>query len=181
MPWYPVEVYEQHYLGGANPRAQSGFGGDERRWQALRRPIADAIDAPGSFLDVGCANGYLLECLLRWSPHPIDPCGLDFSARLIELARMRLPHGRFFVGDALEWEPPYRFEFVRTELVYAPDGKRDEFVARLRGWARRLIVCSYGSGRRGQPAEPLGVGPESVVEDPEGGGAALRIAILDGS
>jgi 2-polyprenyl-3-methyl-5-hydroxy-6-metoxy-1,4-benzoquinol methylase len=52
-------------------------------------PDRAAIDRPGSFLDVGCANGYLLESLARWSPHAIERYGLDFSARLVEVVAMR--------------------------------------------------------------------------------------------
>jgi len=45
--------------------------------------------------------------------------GLDISEKLAELARQRLPHwrNRIFVGNALFWEPPARFDLVRTELV----------------------------------------------------------------
>jgi SAM-dependent methyltransferase len=152
----------------------------------------EAIHRPGSFLDVGCANGYLLESLVRWSPHPIEPYGLDFSARLVELACARLPQwaDRFFVGDALDWEPPRRFDFVRTELVYAPDGRRHELVERL--LARvvapggRLIVCGYGSPRSGVPTDPVrrilrGWGYELafelVEEAPEGGGPIVELAV----
>ena len=48
------------YLAGDNPRAQSGFAGDERRWEAARRPILEAVDRCGTFLDVGCASGLLM-------------------------------------------------------------------------------------------------------------------------
>ena len=74
----------------------------------------EAIDRDGSFLDVGCANGYLLESIVRWSERRIEPFGLDFSPRLVELARARLPQwaDRIYLGDALEWEPPRRFDFA---------------------------------------------------------------------
>ena len=52
-----ASVFEQAYLAGDNPRAQSGFGGDAARWEAGRRPIVRAIDREGTFLDVGCATG----------------------------------------------------------------------------------------------------------------------------
>jgi SAM-dependent methyltransferase len=191
--WYPVEVYEEHYLASDDPRRQSGFGGDEERWEAARRPIVRAIDRPGSFLDVGCANGHLLESLVCWSPHSIEPYGLDFSARLVELARARLPQwaDRFFVGDALEWEPPRRFDFVRTELVYAPEERRRELVerllARVLAPGGRLIVCGYGSPRSGIATHPVrqivrewGYEPELEVaaEAPEGGGPIVELAVL---
>ncbi|HYZ77886.1 MAG TPA: class I SAM-dependent methyltransferase [Gaiellaceae bacterium] len=80
-------VYEEYYLASDDPRRQSGFGGDEARWEAARRPIVRAIDRPASYLDVGGATGYLLESLVRWSPCRIEPYGLDFSPRLVALAR----------------------------------------------------------------------------------------------
>jgi SAM-dependent methyltransferase len=190
---FPVEIYEEHYLASEDPRRQSGFGGDEERWEAARRPIAEAITDPGSFLDVGCANGYLLESLVRWSAHPIEPYGLDFSVRLVELARTRLPQWRdqFFVGDALEWEPPRRFDFVRTELVYAPEERRRALVKRLLervvAPGGRLIVCGYGSPRSGIPTDPVrrilrewGYEPdfEFAAEAPEGGGPIVELAVL---
>lgn len=193
--WLPVEVYEQHYLATDDPRRQSGFGGDETRWEAARRPIICAIDRPGSFLDVGCANGYLLESLVRWSQYAIEPYGLDFSPRLVELARSRLPQwgDRFFVGDALEWDPPRRFDFVRTELVYAPEERRRELVEHLLARAvapgGRMIVCGYGSPRRRVAAHPVrqmvrewGFEPELELaeEAPEGGGPIVELAVLRG-
>jgi SAM-dependent methyltransferase len=190
---FPVEVYEEHYLASDDPRRQSGFGGDEARWEAARRPIVDAIDRDGSFLDVGCANGYLLESLVRWCPHRIEPYGLDFSPRLVELARERLPQwaDRIFLGDALDWEPPRRFDFVRTELVYAPEERRRELIERLLERVvepgGRLIVCGYGSPRSGLPTDPVrrlvrafGHEPELELarEAPEGGGPIVELAVL---
>ena len=72
-------IFDAAYLEGDTPRAQSGFGGDAARWEAGRRPIAEAIDCDGSFLDIGCANGHLVESIVHWSPHRIEPYGLDFA------------------------------------------------------------------------------------------------------
>lgn len=193
MTRLPVEVYEEHYLASDDPRRQSGFGGDEERWKAARRPIVEAIDRDGSFLDIGCANGYLLESIVRWSERRIEPFGLDFSPRLVELARARLPQwaDRIYLGDALEWEPPRRFDFVRTELVYAPEERWRELVERLLEGAvapgGRLIVCGYGSPRSGIPTHPVrrivrewGYEPELELEReaPEGGGPIVELAVL---
>jgi SAM-dependent methyltransferase len=186
-------IFDAAYPEGDNPRAQSGFGGDEERWESARRPIADAIDGDGTFLDVGCASGYLLECLVRWSPHRIEPYGLDFAPAVAALARRRLPHwaDRIFVGNALTWEPPFRFDFVRTELVYVPEERRRRLVERLLrevvSPGGRLIVCGYGSPRSGVRADPVaehvrtyGFEPELEfrAEAPEGGGALLELAAI---
>jgi SAM-dependent methyltransferase len=85
---------DQAYLACSEPWRQSGFSGPAERWDACRRPIAECVTSPGSFLDIGCANGYLLECLLRWTAEhsvPIEPFGLDLSEKLVALARNRLP------------------------------------------------------------------------------------------
>jgi SAM-dependent methyltransferase len=150
-----AEIYEGAYLPADNARAQSGFGGDEARGKAGRRAIVETIDRDGSFLDVGCASGQLLESVVAWSPHRIEPFGLELAPGLAELARRRLPRwaDRIVVGNALTWEPPRRFDFVRTELVYVPVSRRADYVRRRlaavvapRG---RLIVCGYGSPRSG--------------------------------
>jgi SAM-dependent methyltransferase len=186
-------IFEAAYLDQKSPRGQSGFGGDEARWEAGRRPIADAIDRDGTFLDIGCANGHLLECVVRWSAHRIEPFGVDFAPAVAQLARERLPQwaDRIFTGNALTWEPPRRFDFVRTELVYVPQERRRKYVQRLLDLflepGGRLIVCGYGSPRSGLAADPvadelraLSFEPveERDAEAPEGGGPIVRIACL---
>jgi len=159
------ELHERKYPRGTNPRQQSGFGRDQGDWERFRRGIVAPVERDGSFLDIGCANGLLMESVVQWASedgHSLEPYGLDISEKLAELARQRLPRwrDRIFVGNALLWEPPQRFDFVRTEMVYVPNTRRREYMERL--LARvvapggRLIVCSYGSSRpEGARAEPL--------------------------
>lgn len=160
------ELLEGAYLGASDPRGGSGFRGDAERWELARRPIASAVDRDGTFLDIGCANGFLMESLVAWSEengHEIETYGLDLIPSLTVLARRRLPHwkDRIFTGNLTDWEPPLRFDFVRTELEYVPRNRRREMVERLlRDYldpGGRLILCSYGSSRRPEPkAEPVG-------------------------
>jgi SAM-dependent methyltransferase len=164
QPW---EGLEERYLAAADPRGGSGFRGDEARWERGRRVIVRAIDRDGTFLDVGCANGLLMESVSRWARqqrHAVEPFGLDASARLVELARTRLPAwaDRFFVGDARRWAPPHgmRFDFVRTELEYAPLDERPALVRHLLldvvAPDGRLIVCAYGKASAGvETVEPV--------------------------
>ena len=185
-------IFESAYLAGDNPRAQSGFGGDEARWEAARRPIAQAVDRDGTFLDIGCASGHLLESLLGWTPHRIDPYGLDLAPGLVELARRRLPHwaDRIFVGNALTWEPPLRFDFVRTELVYVPAERRRALLERLLAHVvapgGRLILCGYGSPRSGVVPDPVCATVRAWSFEPElelcapapEGGPIVELAVL---
>jgi hypothetical protein len=110
-----------------------------------------------------------MESIVRWSEHPVEPYGLDFAPRLVAEARRRLPRwaDRIFLGDALQWEPPRRFDFVRTELGYAPLERRQELVERLLGWVEpggRLLVCGYSGDRVVEPLRGWGFEPDLVLE-----------------
>ena len=56
-------------------------------WIAFRSFIANYIRLPGSILDVGCANGFLLRCLQEWSENPLVPYGIDINRWAIRSAR----------------------------------------------------------------------------------------------
>ena len=58
---------EASYCASNDPILQSGFSGGALRWKEERSPILEAIHESGDLLDVGCANGYLLECLVEWA------------------------------------------------------------------------------------------------------------------
>ncbi len=140
------------YLAADTPWGQSGRLGDERSWTWARSLVCDAIDRDGSFLDVGCANGYLMECMARWASERgrrIEPHGLDISPELVDLARSRLPGWahRIHAGNVMTWTPPQRFDFVRTGLEYVPHRRRRDLVHRiLDGFLSdggRLIVGTY--------------------------------------
>jgi SAM-dependent methyltransferase len=150
------------YLSAEPPWAQSGHSGPAPRWEVARRLILAAVHRPGTFLDVGCANGFLMETLHAWAAEDgieLEPYGLDLSPELAELARRRLPRwaDRIFVGNALDWQPPRRFDFVRTGLEYVPATRRRELVAHLlsdvcdpRG---RLIIGSFNEEREPRATE----------------------------
>lgn len=76
------------------------------------------------------------------------------------LARRRLPQwaGRIFAGNAIEWAPPWRFDFVRTGLEYVPPRRQRDLVARLLrdvvAPGGRLIVGVYSEERDETRAGP---------------------------
>jgi SAM-dependent methyltransferase len=136
--WYRevAAVITPAYLAGGNPRAQSGHSGDEAHWEQARSLIVDGIDRDGTFLDIGCASGYLMECVQRWSQgrgRKVEPYGLDIAPELAALARRRLPGWaeRIYVGNAMDWAPPMRFDYVRTGLEYVPERRQRDLASRL--------------------------------------------------
>ena len=196
--WYERirDLLETAYLAADDPQRQSGLDGDAAHWERRRQVIVEAVDHDGSFLDVGCANGLLMETMAAWAAargRRLAPYGLDISPKLAALARTRLPmwSDRIFVGNIIDWEPPRRFDYVRTELVYVPGHRQPELVARLLERVvapeGRLVVCAYRPhGVR--DAEPIGellrswgfaISGEAAATDTSNGGVATRVVWLD--
>lgn len=136
------EVIGDAYLATDDPRAGSGKGGDELDWRWSRELLLDAVPQGTkalSLLDVGCANGYLLESLARWGSErglELELSGLDISWRMAELARRRLPElaERIWVGNALEWRPTRptrRFDLVHSALDYVPRARQKDSLQHL--------------------------------------------------
>jgi hypothetical protein len=149
------------YLAGTNPRAQSGYGGDEAAWRQARSLVADAIPRSGTFLDVGCASGLLLESVRAWCLERrvlVEPYGVDIAPELAALARTRLPRwaDRVFEGNAASWIPPFRFDFVRTGLDYVPRACRRDLLRHLLDVAVApgglLLVGPFSEERHAAPS-----------------------------
>jgi len=125
------------YLAAENPYAQAGHGGDAATWEASRGFIAEAIHRSGTFLDVGCASGILMESVHRWGATRnlnIEPYGLDIVPESVDLARRRLPQwaDRIYVGNIRTWQPADdRFDFVLIRPEYAPAGRSADMVRHL--------------------------------------------------
>ena len=154
--------FTANYLAAANPRAQSGHGGDEARWRYSRGMILEAIHKSGTLLDVGCANGHLIESLHQWlagSGLEVEFYGLDISEGLAELAKKRLPHwqNRIYIGNALYWIPPVKYDFARTGLEYVPLGRQRDFINHLLvnyvTQGGRLIIGLYNEERDSRELE----------------------------
>jgi SAM-dependent methyltransferase len=180
------------YLAADTPWAQSGKSGDAASWERARSLIADAA-RPGTFLDVGCASGYLMECMVRWCSAAgvaCEPYGLDIAPELADLARRRLPgwRDRIFMGNALDWQPPHRFDLVRTGLDYVPRRRQRDLIERLLSHVvadgGRLILGVYNEERDDRATErqlaawgfPVAGACERLHSDPR---LAYRIAWID--
>lgn len=65
-----AEITEYYLAEPDNPYRQSGRSQGHTRWVVTRQCIAKAVNAQGDYLDIGCANGLLLESLLAWDWTP---------------------------------------------------------------------------------------------------------------
>jgi len=160
-----AEALEDAYLQSLDPIRQSGFGGGAERWRAERSPILEAVVDDGDLLDIGCANGYLAECLVEWATERsihLTPHGIDIGPKLIAEAKRRLPAfaGNFHVANGWDWQPGRRFRYVYTLSDSVPPEMLAEYVERLLDRlvepGGRLIVGSYGSRSRSTPPLPIG-------------------------
>ena len=135
------------YLAAETAEGGSGSSRDAAGWEWARSLLAEAVGPGQTFLDIGCANGLLLESMSRWAG--IDPYGLEISPALAELARRRLPQwaDRIWVGNAIDWEPPRRFDVVRTSLGYVPVPRRRRLVERLLSYSGRLVIGVFNEER----------------------------------
>ncbi len=131
-----LRALEGAYLRETDPVRQSGFGGGHERWRTERALVLDAVPDDGDFLDIGCANGYLLECLVQWGHERhirLTPYGVDCGAQLIALAQQRLPQyaSHFWVANAWEWLPPRQFRYVYSLYDCVPEELLPVYIRRL--------------------------------------------------
>jgi hypothetical protein len=136
--WHRVvtDALAEAYLAENDPRWQSGFDGDPELWREARAFMLDAVPHSGSFLDVGAANGHLIECLALWARDrgiQLNVFGLELNPELATEARRRLPAlaDQIYTGNVVDWRPPRRFTYVRTGLEYVPPGQTAALVRRL--------------------------------------------------
>lgn len=154
------ELIEPSYLSSSDPHGGSGYTGTPEQWRVARSLIVELMPRSGTFLDVGCANGFLMESVVAWAAErglAIEPFGVDISEALVDVARLRLPQwaDRLWVGNAATWDPPRRFDYVRTGLEYVPDDDRAAYLRRLLqdfvAPDGRLIVGSMSYGDEETP------------------------------
>lgn len=136
------------------PLEQAGWPGTIDEWRQSRRVIFDGIQHSGDILDIGCANGLLLEQLVEWAQergHTLTPHGIDESPELVASARDRFPEhaGNFNVASILDNVPPGTYDLVHIALNDIPENRQHDVIQRLLesvvAPGGRLIVSSYGS------------------------------------
>jgi hypothetical protein len=146
-----------YVAAGAGPGGSGSTDRSEGEWRAKRQHLAVPMDADGTWLDVGCANGHLLVTLPRWASErgvTIAPHGLEVLPRVADLARALHPGlaPAIWTGSVMSWTPPTRFGYVTALDDAVPDDHLGALVNRLLeefvAPGGRLIVSSYTDADR---------------------------------
>ena len=99
----------------------------------------------------------MLERLPRWTTYALDRYGVDISPALVARARQRLPDlaGHLSVGNALTWQSERRFDYIRTNLDYAPSNRTRALFENLLAQTDRLIVGVFNEQSGERPTEQM--------------------------
>ena len=139
--------YDDWWLGTGR------FAGRQRPvWREETEALTRTLEAlpPARTLDVACGTGFLTQHLRG------EIIGLDQSASMLELARAKVPEGRFVRGDALEL--PFAddsFERVLTSFFYGhlEEEDREAFLREARRVAHELVVVDSALHDGVEPVE----------------------------
>jgi SAM-dependent methyltransferase len=188
------DALEAAYVAaGAGPRGAGSSSASEGEWRAKRQHLTIPMDAHGSWLEVGCANGHLLATLPSWTAErgvTVTAHGLELLPPVAALARslhLELAD-RIWTGSVMSWQSPMRFRFVTaTTDVVPPTGLRaliSKLLADVVAPGGRLILSAYANVGEPKPAlfedlELVGHPADGVIHIDRPGRAPLLTAWLD--
>lgn len=113
------EKFKEVYLAKDSPLERSGFSHSRKSFERLRRPIASIMETcQGSFLDLGCANGVLIDYLQGELTKNFSYTGVDFVPELVQEAKKNVK-ASFQVADIMNFVSSQRWDVVRFEPCYA--------------------------------------------------------------
>ncbi|MBA4389119.1 MAG: hypothetical protein C0404_14195 [Verrucomicrobia bacterium] len=110
----------------------------------------------GRVLDIGCGAG--IPVTQRLVSRGFAIVGLDFSARMLELARKNVPEAAYELADISTWTPVGRFDGVIAwdSTFHLPPEQHVPVLGKIHGALNLggLLMMTYG-GRKGQVSSTM--------------------------
>ncbi|MDQ1613880.1 MAG: hypothetical protein QOG00_3811 [Pyrinomonadaceae bacterium] len=101
--------------------------------------LCDSFPEAESFLDAGCAKGFLVRALCERGH---DACGFDHSPWAIEHAESSIKkHLALARAESVEYERQFDLTVALSLCESLTEAQAHEFLKRARGWTRQAIVA----------------------------------------
>lgn len=164
-------------------------GADFEQWTNMRYFISEIIDRDGTILHIGCNNGFLLRCLMEWSPYELIPYGIDKDEEILEKARQMFPEHRenFICANVKRDDLPEgfsnKFDFIYWNIweFWQFKGKQMDALFKVLSWLEEDGGLMLGFYEENGPQEKIekikkqGLTIRKIVENPWG---IEKIALL---
>ncbi len=183
--------YSKDFQGLLNPPEKlkdllinCSFSGTFEAWEQRKAFIASATHKDGSFLDIGCGNGFLIKCLQEWSEHTLIPYGIDINTQYVEIAKELFPKHQqnFTVLDInnisnLTKNLPGQYDFVFYSNNWSQNAPYQREVERINSLVEyvnpggRLIIGFYSQNKDNnlqavEALQSLGIKFSEVLHNP---------------
>ena len=139
--WYGADYFEH----GLTSNWKNGYHWES--FQGLFRDTAafllETFPEASSFLDAGCAKGFLVRALRERQK---EAWGFDASSFAIERAGETSPYLRVAGVDDVEWDRPVDLLVAMDLFSHLTDQQASTFLQRARGWTRMGLLATIPMG-----------------------------------
>jgi trans-aconitate methyltransferase len=125
MKQSPIEVFNRWAEIGKDEGMANGHRSAVLQMLELSLP-----EAPFSFLDAGCGNGWVVR-LVKSMEGCLLSEGVDGSARMIEKAKEIDPLNRYYRDDLTTWSPSKTYDVIHSMEVFYYLEKAEELLAKI--------------------------------------------------
>ncbi len=127
-----AETYDKiaSFWSGEEFNKGNGIAQHRRALQFVKRAVAETGTARRA-IDIGCGSSGRIMDLLLAAGFTVE--GLDISAEMIRLARLRHPQVTFHEADICTWEFPQQYDFISAwdSIWHAPLAEHEGILNKL--------------------------------------------------
>jgi len=109
--------------------------------KTIEQQFAFIIPEGSTVLELGCATGDLLNAV-----KPGKGIGVDFSGKVLEIARRKYPHLEFHQADAIEFSPNTSIDYIIVSDLISSLWDIQAFFRKVRTYVTprtKIIISSY--------------------------------------